>query len=121
MRKFALMLLFLFAGLTRAHQCPDPLTSSLQWGEPPKPWVENPMSPHSPQGDNQTRFVRANILVAGIGRGVTCTYQNSLGQYSILWTVLTKIPSPSEQSWVKGVGGYVCSAGLADCSFQVAE
>ena len=121
MRAIIICLLLLSAGIAQAKLCPDPLTTSLQWGEPPKPWIENPMSPHSPQGESTTRFVRANILVAGLGRGVTCTYQNSLGEYSILWTVATRIPSARDYAWVRTLGGYACSESLALCAFNVAE
>ena len=103
-----------------ATHCPDPLTSSLKWGVPPSPWVENPFSPQSPQADDNTRFVRANILVAGLGRGVLCTYQTSVGQYSIWWEVLTKIPARGDYNWINTMGGYVCTNGLNDCHFYTA-
>ncbi|MFO9000849.1 DUF3757 domain-containing protein [Legionella pneumophila serogroup 1] len=104
-----------------AHTCPDPQTTSLQWGVPPSPWVENPFSPNSPQGEENTRFVRANILVAGYGQGVTCTYRNSVGDYSILWQVRTKIPARADYSWIETMGGYVCTRGLNECQFYVAD
>lgn len=62
-----------------ATNCPDPQTTSLKWGVPPAPWTVNPYSPNRPQGDKNTLFVRANILVAGYGQGVVCTYRNSGG------------------------------------------
>lgn len=113
------LLLSLFSFEIGASNCPDPATTSLQWGVPPSPWVENPFSPNSPQGEENTRFVRANILVAGYGKGVTCTYENSVGEYSIWWAGKTKIPPPTDYNWVKGVGGFVCDQGLTQCEFYV--
>lgn len=104
-----------------AFQCPDPNTTSLQWGLPPEPWEVNPYSPNTPQGEENTRFVRANILVAGYGQGVTCTYRNSLGEYSIWWQVITKIPSRVDYNWIDIPYGFVCTQGLAQCQFYVAE
>ncbi|KTD24380.1 DUF3757 domain-containing protein [Legionella israelensis] len=123
MRSLFLLLLFgLWSSLSLAKICPDPQTSSLQWGEPPAPWVENPFSPNHPQGEENTRFVRSNILVAGvIGRGVSCTYQNSVGQYSIWWPVRVKIPSQMDNHWIRTAAGYVCSESLSSCVFYVAE
>lgn len=106
--------------MSYASICPDPNTTSLQWGVPPEPWVENPYSPHSPQGEENTRFVRSNILVAGYGHGVTCTYQNSIGEYSIWWPVLTKIPARVDYHWIDTPGGYVCTHELTECQFFVA-
>lgn len=104
-----------------ASTCPDPATTSLQWGVPPEPWLENPFSPNSPQGEENTKFVRANILVAGYGQGVTCTYKNSVGEYSIWWPVLTKIPSRADYTWIDTRGGFVCTVGLAECQFYTAH
>ncbi len=92
----------------------------MQWGVPPEPWEVNPFSPNSPQGEENTLFVRANVLVAGYGQGVTCTYRNSLGEYSIWWPVLTKIPARDDPLWIKTMGGYVCTRGLTQCHFSVA-
>ena len=103
-----------------ASTCPDPDTTSLQWGVPPSPWVVNPFSPNRPQGDVNTHFVRANILVAGYGRGVMCTYRNSVGEYSIWWEVLTKIPARVDYSWIDTLGGFVCTQGLTLCQFYTA-
>ncbi len=100
-----------------ATNCPDPQTTSLKWGVPPAPWVVNPFSSNTPQGDDTTRFSRANILVAGLGRGVLCTYINISGQYSIWWPVLTKIPSRSDYHWIDTLGGFVCTEGLELCQF----
>jgi len=101
--------------------CPDPHTSSLRWGEIPAPWIENPFSEHSPQGDEQTTFVRANILVAGMGRGVACTYQNSIGYYSIWWPVSVKIPGPADYYWRSSLGGFECTDSLVSCVFYPAN
>lgn len=125
MRKFKAILLGIFLAqcsyIIHATHCPDPETTSLKWGVPPEPWVENPYSSHSPQGEENTRFVRANILVAGYGRGVVCTYQNSVGEYSIWWQVLTKIPAPVDYSWIDTLGGFVCTVGLTECQFYTAS
>jgi len=119
-------LLLAFAGLILAQagcisyatNCPDPQTTSLQWGVPPAPWVENPFSPNHPQGDINTYFVKANILVAGgYGQGVVCTYKNSVGDYSIWWQVPSKIPSRSDSSWIETLGGFVCTQVLQQCQF----
>jgi len=104
-----------------AHHCPDPETSSLKYGIPPYPWEVNPFSENSPQADENTQFVQANILVAGFGRGVMCTYRNSLGEYSIWWQVLTKIPSRMDYNWIDTLGGFVCTEGLVSCEFYVAS
>lgn len=100
-----------------AFTCPDPETTSLKWGVPPPPWELNPLSPHEPQGEDNTRFVRANILVAGLGRGVVCTYRFSIGDYSIWWPTLTKIPAREESNWINTLGGYVCTQGISECQF----
>lgn len=100
--------------------CPDPLTSSLRWGVVPEPWLENPYSANSPQGSEDTTFVRANILVAGLGRGVLCTYKMPIGYYSIWWPVLTKIPARTDYRWIETLGGFVCTQALEDCVFHVA-
>ena len=110
-----------FSITTYAYNCPDPHTSSLQWGEIPKPWLLNPFSAQKPQADKDTQFVRANILVASYGQGVVCTYKNSLGEYSIWWQARTKIPPPTEMLWIKTLGGYVCTQGLLPCTFTVAS
>ncbi|KTD47647.1 DUF3757 domain-containing protein [Legionella quateirensis] len=113
--------LFTFSVAGYSTHCPDPNTTSLKWGVPPSPWVENPFSPNKPQGEENTRFVKANILVARYGQGVTCTYRNSAGDYSIWWQVLTKIPARSDNSWIDTLGGYVCTQGLTECQFYVAD
>lgn len=107
--------------IANSTTCPDPDTTSLKWGVPPSPWVENPFSPNKPQGEENTRFVKANILVARYGQGVTCTYKNSVGEYSIWWQVLTKIPARSDYSWIDTLGGYVCTQGLTACHFYGAD
>lgn len=105
---------------TYATSCPDPQTTSLRWGVPPSPWVENPYSSNSPQGEENTRFVRANILIAGFGRGVVCTYKISVGEYSIWWQAPTKIPGPVDYNWIETLGGFVCTQGIEHCVFHVA-
>lgn len=102
-----------------ASICPDPNTSSLRWGEIPAPWIESPFS-MKPQGEPNARFVRAQVLVAGYGRGVACFYKNSLGEYSIWWPVLVRIPSSMDYHWIKNQNGFVCSYSLDDCEFTTA-
>ena len=104
-----------------ASTCPDPNNSSLQWGEIPPPWIANPFSANTPQGDVNTAFVRANILVAGLGRGALCTYRNSIGEYSIWWPVLVKIPARVDYNWIDTLGGFVCTQSLDGCQFSTAE
>jgi hypothetical protein len=111
---------FIYCGLNYAYTCPDPHTTSLKWGIVPEPWQVNPFSAHDPQGDDATRFVRANILVATYGQGVLCTYRMSIGDYSIWWPILTKIPSPMDYSWIDAPGGFVCTRGVDLCRFEVA-
>ena len=102
--------------------CPDPKTSSLQWGEIPPPWKISPFSPNTVQGDERTRFVNAQVLVAGYGQGVVCTYQYSLGTYSIWWQKLVRIPSPPTQwNWMDTNMGYLCSNSILDCAFSVGD
>lgn len=123
MKKFSLFLGLigaLYAGCNYALTCPDPQTTSLKWGVPPEPWQVNPFSAYDPQGDEATRFLRANILVAGYGQGVVCTYRMSIGDYSIWWPVLTKVPSRMDYSWIDAPGGFVCTQGLELCRFEVA-
>nr|WP_082060389.1 DUF3757 domain-containing protein [Legionella hackeliae] len=100
--------------------CPDPDNSSLKWGVIPKPWIENPYSSNHVQGESGTRFSRANIMVAGLGRGVVCTYKNSVGLYSIWWPVRVKIPARVDYNWIETLGGFVCTQSLTDCIFSVA-
>ncbi|MGL5741362.1 MAG: DUF3757 domain-containing protein [Legionella sp.] len=105
---------------SHATLCPDPNTTSLKWGIPPEPWTENPFSTNRPQGEANTQFVRVNILVAEYGRGVLCTYRNSVGEYAIWWQVSTKIPSRMDYNWIKTLGGFVCTQCLEQCSFFTA-
>lgn len=100
--------------------CPDPETSSLRWGILPAPWIKDPFSAHNPQGEANTRFVRANIMVAGLGQGVVCTYKNSVGYYSIWWPVRVKIPARTENNWIDTLGGFVCTDSSSICQFYVA-
>ncbi|CAM2798253.1 Protein of uncharacterised function (DUF3757) [Legionella steigerwaltii] len=109
-----------FDAIGHATNCPDPQTTSLKWGVPPAPWTVNPYSPNPPQGDKNTYFVRANILVAGYGQGVVCTYRNSGGEYSIWWQALTKIPSRQDYNWIESLNGFVCTQGLEQCQFDTA-
>ena len=120
--KQIMIIVFVFCGVATASAsiCPYPQGTSLAWGKPPAPWQINPSSLQRPQVDDNTRFLKANILVAGVGQGISCTYENSLGQYSIWWQVRSKIPSRQELYWVATVGGYVCSASLEECVFQAA-
>ena len=119
---FSILFGIFYNAAVQAHICPDPETSSLSCGEIPAPWQENPFSPNSPQGEEGTQFVRANILVtSGLGQGVTCTYKFSLGEYSIWWPVLTKLPSRNDVRWVDTVSGYICTQSLSACEFFVAD
>jgi len=111
----------LFSITTQAATCPDPATSSLQWGKIPPPWLANPFSPHEPQGDKNTRFIRANIMVAGIGRGIICNYKNSIGNYSIWWPVSVKIPARVDYNWIEGNMGYACYVSPEACVFYTSE
>lgn len=115
------MFLLACSFVTNSNNCPDPQTTSLRWGVPPSPWVVNPFSLNQPQGEDNTRFIKANILVARYGQGVTCTYRNSLGEYSIWWQILTKIPANTDYSWIDTLGGFVCTQGLIECKFYVAD
>ncbi|WP_133127143.1 DUF3757 domain-containing protein [Legionella nagasakiensis] len=120
--KLTAMMFVLTATLSYAAVCPNPQTSSLRWGEIPSPWTVNPFSPHTPQGEEGTRFVRANILVAGIGRGVVCTYRNSLGDYSIWWQVGVKIPAMVDYRWRRSLNnGFECTDSIDVCEFYTAE
>jgi len=106
--------------LQAATICPDPNNSSLQWGEVPPPWKVNPFSPNVPQGEANAKFVRANIMVRGVGRGVICTYRNSGGDYSIWWQVPVKIPARSDYHWIELSEGFVCTESLTSCQFYAA-
>jgi hypothetical protein len=101
----------------QAAICPDANNSFLQQGIAPSPWLVNPFSENPIRGDLNTRFIRANILVAGYGRGVMCTYQNSFGRYSIWWQVSVKTPSPIDNNWRENLGGYECTGLLDACVF----
>ncbi len=114
---FLFLSLFLSTPLVEAAVCPDPNNSSLRWGEIPKPWEQNPFSENSPQGDPNAHFVRANILMAGLGRGILCTYDNSHGYYSIWWQVNVRSPLNTDYNWRKSLGGFECTYELNDCVF----
>lgn len=115
---FTTALVLLVTSLAQATICPDPNNSSLQEGVIPPPWELNPFSANRPYGEEGTHFVRANILVAGsYGRGVVCTYLNSVGFYSIWWPVTSKIPPRSDNNWRDTLGGYECTTSLTGCVF----
>ena len=116
----ALLLSVSFNSQAQLYTCPNPETSSLKWGEAPAPWVVNPFSVNRLKADRNTRFVRANILIAGLGRGVVCTYKNYEGFYSIWWPVLVKIPSRQDYHWIETLGGFVCDEELMSCQFSAA-
>ena len=101
--------------------CPDPNNSSLAWGVIPAPWEANPFSSNRPQGEKNTSFTRANILVAGFGRGILCTYQNSVGFYSIWWQVNVKMPARVDNNWRDTLGGYECTGAIDECVFYPAS
>lgn len=121
MKKLALILCVLSVSSVQAKTliCPSPDTSSLAWGEVPAPWKTSPFSQNTPQGEEGTRFVKANVLVAGMGRGAMCTYQNSLGYYAIWWEGSVKIPSPFDFLWRRSLGGFECTESIEDCAFFV--
>lgn len=124
MRAELFVLIIASAGFLNQGQaaiCPDPNTSSLSWGEIPAPWKINPFSANTPQGETDTKFVRANIMVAGLGRGIVCTYYNSLGEYSIWWETLVKIPARTDYNWIDTLGGYVCAKSLEICEFSTPQ
>ncbi len=105
-------------GLASAASCPDPDNSSLQWGEIPSPWQENPFSEHQPQPEEGTAFVRANLLVLGrYGVGATCTYKNSIGEWSIWLDKPVKLPTKHDLQWIEIVPGFVCHEDRALCEF----
>lgn len=116
-----ILCLISFACQAEMKTCPDPKTTSLQWGEPPSPWETNPFSPNPPQADENARFVQANILVAGMGQGVSCTYKTATGLYSIWWQVRVMIPAREDYRWIYSFGGFVCTNSLQDCEFSVVE
>ncbi len=122
MKKITLTIISLFFSLqSQSATCPDPATSSLQWGKIPPPWIADPFSDHDAQGDKNNRFIRANILVAGVGRGIVCNYQNSIGYYSIWWPISVKIPARTDYNWLEGNMGYACSISADACVFYPAK
>ena len=115
------LLLGLITFQAQTATCPDPVTSSLQYGKIPTPWLLNPFSDNVPQEGKITHFARANILVAGIGRGVVCNYQNSTGYYSIWWPISVKIPARTDYRWLESNMGYACTISSEACVFYTAE
>lgn len=119
--KFWMGLMLSVASLTghaELQTCPDPQVSPFKWGIPPKPWEVNPFS-DAPQVDKNTQFARANILVAGLGQGVICTYKNSLNSFSIWWPVRVKIPAALDYYWVETLQGFACNESITACQFSV--
>ena len=116
----SLTILLLMTSNVWATVCPDPNNSSLQWGVVPAPWVVDPFSDNRPQGEVDARFIRANILVAGLGRGVVCNYRNSVGYYSIWWEVGVKIPARTDYYWIESLAGFECSHSINACIFYTA-
>ena len=110
-----------FITAAQAITCPDPKYSSLRWGEPPPPWEVNPFSPNPSYGEADVQFIRATILVGGLGRGIICTYRSPSREYSIWQQVLVKIPSRQDYRWVESYSGYVCSNALEECQFYIAN
>ena len=101
--------------------CPDPANSSLQQGIIPQPWKINPFSENTPQGELESQFTRANVLVAGLGMGIICTYENTQGCYSIWWETNVKIPSNNDNHWRNSLGGFECTDSLEECVFYTAK
>jgi len=118
---FFVLVGFIFHAQAQGAVCPDPNTSALQWGIVLPPWHLDPFSENAPQGEPGTVFVRAYILVAGIGRGVVCTYRNSLGPYSIGWLVGVKIPPNTDMYWRNNLAGFDCTESIETCVFYTAE
>lgn len=120
MKKYLLALLMLPLA-SYADLCPDPNHGPLSTGEVPPPWHVSPFSERQPQGEPGTRFIRANILViAKRAQGVICTYQNSVGHYSIWWPVHVKLPPDMALHWYDSMGGYECRDSLTECVFYPA-
>ena len=117
MNKILLTLIIgLYALTAQATTCPNPLTSSLKWGEIPKPWVLNPFS-SPPQGSPQTIFKQAHILQARYGQGIVCTYQFPLGEYSIWQQVKVKLPAAGDYRWIATYMGFICNDSREICQF----
>ena len=93
--------------------------SGLNEGRVPAPWVLNPFSAKKPEAYLKSQFIRANILVAGVGLGVVCTYRSIEGFYSIWWQEAVKIPAPSDNYWHRSLGGYECTSELEACVFYL--
>ena len=104
--------------ILQAQICPHPLTSSLYSGKVPPDWYINPFSNETPQA-GIADFARANILVAGYGQGIMCTYRQRGSEYSIWQTGRVKLPSRLSPYWVETLGGYACSMSLDDCVFTM--
>lgn len=115
------LIIALFSSSITATTCPNPSSSSLQWGEIPDPWKLDPFSENTPQGEKNTKFIRANIMVAGIGRGIICNYKNSIGYYSIWQPVNVKIPARVDYRWIESYMGYSCYISPEECVFYTSE
>ena len=97
-----------------------PLPSVVSTGVPPAPWQWNPFSDVRPQGQGALVLLRANILIAGWGRGVLCSYGNKTGIYSVWWPVTVKVPAPIDYRWIDTLGGFECTDSLTICEFYPA-
>jgi hypothetical protein len=96
--------------------CPDPNQSSLRYGVIPAPWEENPFSPNTPQGEQNTRFIQVKLLFLNrVGRQIVCFYKNSLGEYSIRQMV--RCAPDAKPIWIRVDEGYACRDSLQTCQF----
>ncbi len=117
---FFLVSIAVFNQAAHAESCPNPQTSSLKQGVIPSPWQLSPFS-NPLQTDKTTHFVKATVLeVASYGKGIACTYANSLGDVVIWWPVPTKTPATTDNHWIRIQGGYVCLNSPEDCVFYAA-
>ena len=97
-------------------KCPDPKASDLQYGIIPPHWELSPFS-NRPQADDSTIFKQANILVpVDISIGVSCTYSNSVGIFTIWAQGNITASSESKALWHKASGGSVCTTSMEACT-----